>query len=365
RAHAVARAGLVAVGPRGRGRPARPGRVRDADLPARRPADQRQAHGHGPHRRDLDRGGHRGVGGAQHRADAAQLPRARRAVPRPVRRRRPAAARARRAQGHRVPRAAAHLPAAHAVRGLHRPGHALHVPLPHAVARGPGDDGPVRGRRARAAGGHGARPGARCGPRLGPRLGPRRGRTRGAPLNLWHARGVTPTLPTRTTHVLLDLDGTLTDSAPGIVASLRTGFADAGFAVPSDEVLRTFVGPPLGASMARVGLAGADAEAAIAAYRRDFEVRGMFDNSVFPGVTDALTELREAGVTLLVATAKPENYARQIVEHFGLDAYLARGLDGVHGADPEAVHETAGKEVVVERALATAVALGADSSQVV
>ncbi|GGM23197.1 HAD hydrolase-like protein [Promicromonospora citrea] len=176
---------------------------------------------------------------------------------------------------------------------------------------------------------------------------------------------MTRTLPTRTTHVLLDLDGTLTDSAPGIVASLRAGFADAGFAVPSDEVLRTFVGPPLGASMARVGLAGADAEAAIAAYRRDFEARGMFDNSVFPGITDALTELREAGATLLVATAKPENYARQIVEHFGLDAYLARGLDGVHGADPEAVHETAGKEVVVERALATAVALGAERGQVV
>lgn len=176
---------------------------------------------------------------------------------------------------------------------------------------------------------------------------------------------MTLSLPHRTTHVLLDLDGTLTDSAPGIVASLRTGFTDAGFAVPSDEILRSFVGPPLGASMARVGLTGDDAAAAIAAYRRDFELHGMFDNSVIPGIPEALAELRAAGVTLLVATAKPENYARQIVAHFGLDEYLDGGLDDVHGADPEAFGEVQGKEVVVERALAHAVALGADAGHVV
>lgn len=176
---------------------------------------------------------------------------------------------------------------------------------------------------------------------------------------------MTLSLPTRATHVLLDLDGTLTDSAPGIIASLRVGFADAGFAVPTDEVLRTFVGPPLGASMTAIGLSDADAAATIAAYRRDFEVHGMFDNSVVPGFPEALAELREAGLTLLVATAKPEHYARQIVEHFGLDVHLTGGLDGVHGAAGEAAGVVEGKEVVVERALAHAVALGADPGQVV
>lgn len=176
---------------------------------------------------------------------------------------------------------------------------------------------------------------------------------------------MTHALPARTTHVLLDLDGTLTDSAPGIVSSLRTGFADAGLPVPGDAVLRTFVGPPLGASMTSVGLSDADAARAIVAYRRDFEVHGMFDNSVFAGIPGALAELRGAGLTLLVATAKPEHYARQIVEHFGLEAYLAGGLDGVHGAVPEAIGEVQGKEVVVERAVAHAVALGADVDQVV
>ncbi|MFD2023904.1 HAD hydrolase-like protein [Promicromonospora aerolata] len=176
---------------------------------------------------------------------------------------------------------------------------------------------------------------------------------------------MTLSLPARITHVLLDLDGTLTDSAPGIIASLRVGFADAGFDVPTDAVLRTFVGPPLGASMTGIGLSDADAATTIAAYRRDFERHGMFDNSVVPGFPEALAELRAAGVTLLVATAKPEHYARQIVEHFGLDGYLTGGLDGVHGAAGEAAGVVEGKEVVVERALAHAVELGADPGQVV
>ena len=176
---------------------------------------------------------------------------------------------------------------------------------------------------------------------------------------------MTLSLPARITHVLLDLDGTLTDSAPGIIASLRVGFADAGFDVPTAEVLRTFVGPPLGASMTGIGLSDADAATAIAAYRRDFEKHGMFDNSVVPGFPEALAALREAGVTLLVATAKPEHYARQIVEHFGLDGYLAGGLDGVHGAAGEAAGLVEGKEVVVERAVAHAVALGADVGDIV
>jgi phosphoglycolate phosphatase len=176
---------------------------------------------------------------------------------------------------------------------------------------------------------------------------------------------VTLSLPRTITHVLLDLDGTLTDSAPGIIASLRTGFATTGFDVPSAEVLRTFVGPPLGASMTGIGLSPADADTVIAAYRRDFEVHGMFDNSVIPGIPEALAGLRDAGVTLLVATAKPQHYARQIVEHFGLDSYLEGGLDGVHGAAAESAGLVQGKEVVVERAVAHAVALGADAAQVV
>ncbi|WP_318842894.1 HAD hydrolase-like protein [Myceligenerans pegani] len=163
---------------------------------------------------------------------------------------------------------------------------------------------------------------------------------------------MTTTLPDRPTHVLLDLDGTLTDSAPGIMASLRTAFTETGFPVPDDARLRRFVGPPLGLSLARAALTGDQAEAVVAVYRRELEAGGMYDNSVFDGVTDLLATLRDAGTTLVVATAKPQPLARPIVEHFGLDRYLTGGIDSVFGPAMEGAGEHAGKEKVVARALA-------------
>ncbi|GAB4085923.1 HAD family hydrolase [Myceligenerans cantabricum] len=156
----------------------------------------------------------------------------------------------------------------------------------------------------------------------------------------------------RPTHVLLDLDGTLIDSAPGIVASLRTAFAETGLPVPGDAELRTFVGPPLGLSLARTGLAGEQAEAVVAVYRRELDAGGLHDNSVFDGVTDLLAALRDAGVSLAVATAKPQVLARPVVERHALDAYLTGGIDAVFGPALEGAGHHTGKEKVVARALA-------------
>ncbi|RPF21004.1 phosphoglycolate phosphatase [Myceligenerans xiligouense] len=163
---------------------------------------------------------------------------------------------------------------------------------------------------------------------------------------------MTISLPDRPTHVLLDLDGTLTDSAPGIMACLRTAFTETGIPVPDDAHLRRFVGPPLGLSLARTGLTDAQAEAVVTVYRRELEGGGMYDNTVFDGVTDLLTTLRDAGTTLVVATAKPQPLARPIVRHFALDQYLADGVDSVFGPALEGAGQHAGKEKVVARALA-------------
>lgn len=163
---------------------------------------------------------------------------------------------------------------------------------------------------------------------------------------------MTIALPDHPTHVLLDLDGTLTDSAPGVMASLRVAFAETIGAVPDDDHLRGFVGPPLGLSFARSGLTHAQTEAAIEVYRREFENGGMLDNSVYDGVPALLTALREAGLTRVIATAKPQVYARQVVHHFGLDTDLTGGLDGVFGPAQEGAGNHEGKEKVIARALA-------------
>jgi phosphoglycolate phosphatase len=157
--------------------------------------------------------------------------------------------------------------------------------------------------------------------------------------------------------VLLDLDGTLTDSAPGITGSLRAALTEAALPVPDDAALRRFVGPPLPEMLATHGVPAGRVDELVATYRRHFTAGGMFDNAVFPGIEEVLVELRAAGVVLAVATSKPEVYARQIARHFGLDAHLTHGLDGVFGADADQGARSA-KAEVVGHALATLEARG-------
>jgi len=147
--------------------------------------------------------------------------------------------------------------------------------------------------------------------------------------------------------VLLDLDGTLTDSAPGIVASARVAYAALGLPAPDEATLRSFVGPPLVGSFRAHGVSDERVAEAVSAYRAEFAARGMWDNSVFEGIPDALARLRAAGVTLLVATSKPAVFAHPITERFG----LAAAVDGVFGAPPDLV--ASDKASVIGEALAS------------
>ena len=97
--------------------------------------------------------------------------------------------------------------------------------------------------------------------------------------------------------ILFDLDGTLTDSAPGILNSVRYACRKLGLPIPGEETLRRFLGPPL-----------------IASFR-------LFENEVYPGVPALLADLKAAGKTVILATSKPEAFARRIMEHFDLAQY--------------------------------------------
>lgn len=149
---------------------------------------------------------------------------------------------------------------------------------------------------------------------------------------------------------LLDLDGTLTDSYPGIAASARVAFAALGLPVPDDQALRRFVGPPLPSSFALFGVPPERVPEAVEAYRGYFREQGMWQNSVYDGVPEQLAALRAAGVRLAVATSKPEVFARPIGERYGLTGHLAGGVDGVFGAPLDDVPST--KADVIAAALA-------------
>jgi len=134
--------------------------------------------------------------------------------------------------------------------------------------------------------------------------------------------------------VLFDLDGTLTESGPGIMRSLAVAFDSIGAPQLDQATMLRFVGPPLLQSFRDVaGLDEPTSLAALRAYRQYFVEHGMFENSVYPGITDLLQALHNSGRRLAVATSKPLIYARQIIEHFGLAEYFLAicgpELDGV------------------------------------
>ena len=101
--------------------------------------------------------------------------------------------------------------------------------------------------------------------------------------------------------ILFDLDGTLTDSAPGILNSVRYACRKLGLPVPGEETLRRFLGPPLIASFRELmGLDAAGADRAVSAFREYFPTKGLFENEVYPGVPALLADLKAAGKTVHV-----------------------------------------------------------------
>jgi phosphoglycolate phosphatase-like HAD superfamily hydrolase len=130
--------------------------------------------------------------------------------------------------------------------------------------------------------------------------------------------------------VIFDLDGTLTDSAEGIVASFLHALGHIGAPVPSGDLVAQIVGPPMDDTFRSMDL-GEDAEEAIAAFRAEYGARGWAMNSLFDGIEALLADLRAAGVRLAVATSKLETTARRILAHFGLDQHF----EVIAGASPD------------------------------
>ena len=128
----------------------------------------------------------------------------------------------------------------------------------------------------------------------------------------------------RRQFVFFDLDGTLTESGPGIMKSVRHALARFGIDEPDDAALRRFIGPPLAYSFTTFyGFSEADALRAMAVYREHYAVHGIFDNGVYAGIPELLAALRAVGKTLCVATGKPETSMFRILERYGLRDYFS------------------------------------------
>ena len=136
---------------------------------------------------------------------------------------------------------------------------------------------------------------------------------------------------------LFDLDGTITDPGIGITDSVMYALSKFGI-----------TGPPLFDSFRNFyGSDKTKAEQAVSYYREYYRDKGIYGCYVYDGIEMLLQKLRAKGCYILLATSKPEPFARQILEHFNLSQYF----DVIAGSDFENVRNTKAK--VIAYALST------------
>ena len=125
--------------------------------------------------------------------------------------------------------------------------------------------------------------------------------------------------------VLFDLDGTLTDPYEGITRSVQYALARYGINVEDRGPLAAFIGPPLNESfMKYYGFSEEESYRAVEVYREYFRPKGIFENELYPGTVTLLERLTDAGKEVILATSKPEIFAKQVIEHFNIAKYFSK-----------------------------------------
>ena len=144
------------------------------------------------------------------------------------------------------------------------------------------------------------------------------------------------------TTILFDLDGTLTDPQVGITKSVQYALKHMGIEEPELGKLIHFIGPPLAESFRECyGMSTEQARHAVQYYREYFSVTGIYENGVYAGIPELLSQLVNSGKVLAVATSKPQIFANQILQHFSLAEYFSvvagSNLDGTRVEKAEVI----------------------------
>ena len=128
--------------------------------------------------------------------------------------------------------------------------------------------------------------------------------------------------------IFFDLDGTLTDPQQGITRCIQFALEQLQQPVPDAQALTWCIGPPLHQSF--VELAGPElADQCVALYRQRFARIGLYENQLYEGVPELLSQLSNRGNDLFVASSKPRVFVERILEHFELIQYFS----GVYGSE--------------------------------
>jgi phosphoglycolate phosphatase len=135
-----------------------------------------------------------------------------------------------------------------------------------------------------------------------------------------------------TCSVLLDLDGTLVDSQPGILASCVVALRTLGHELDEVHDITRVIGPPLEDVMQFLLQPFGDdrIEEAVLAFRQHYGESGLLGSEPYPGIGDSLQAMQQAGLRIYLATSKRAAFARRILEHLELTRYF----DAIHGSVP-------------------------------
>lgn len=141
-------------------------------------------------------------------------------------------------------------------------------------------------------------------------------------------------------HILFDLDGTLTNPRLGISNSLKYALQQMQIDGYSNEILERFVGPPLQDGFKNLfGLNERNTNLAVEHFRTYFGEKGLYENEPYPGIIELLEELHLSGKRVYVVTSKLEKYAKMIIRHFEFDRYI----DDLQGAEATGKHSGKGR----------------------
>ncbi len=143
-------------------------------------------------------------------------------------------------------------------------------------------------------------------------------------------------------HILFDLDGTLTDPKEGIINSIQYALNKYGIQKENHELLH-FIGPPLHKSFQEIFETEEKAFEAVDVYREYFSTKGKFENLLYKGISELLENLNKNNKTLFVATSKPTIFAEQILHHFNIHhhfkAVIGSNLDGTRTEKKDIIQE--------------------------
>lgn len=125
-------------------------------------------------------------------------------------------------------------------------------------------------------------------------------------------------------YVIFDFDGTLVDSGEGVKKSVQYALASFGIIENDKAKLDRFLGPSLWDSFTK--FYDVDDETAtkmVETYRKRYRVQGVYESALYENIIPVLEALQKEGITLGIASSKPEFYVQKMAEEFHIASYFS------------------------------------------